>query len=188
MPKRSISSSSSSLFLFHSTSFLSLSLLCDSPSLSISTQSSILNSQILSISCKSLQFFHFPSLPFTFLSKLSPFHLQFITSHTHFLSLQPYPPLLRLKVVETEINPPFPLFSILLPFLAPICCYKLLWARNEQEKLQRFHLSPRNPQGQPLVQLCLLLLILPASTRGLQFVNDKQKSRYELLPTRNTSE
>lgn len=31
-------------------------------------------------------------------------------------------------------------------------------------------------------------LILPASTRGLQFVNDEQKSRYELLVTRNTSE
>ena len=31
-------------------------------------------------------------------------------------------------------------------------------------------------------------LILPASTRGLQFVNDAQKSRYELLVTRNTSE
>lgn len=31
-------------------------------------------------------------------------------------------------------------------------------------------------------------LILPASTRGLQFVSDEQKSRYELLSTRNTSE
>jgi len=31
-------------------------------------------------------------------------------------------------------------------------------------------------------------LILPASTRGLQFVNDEQKSCYELLATRNTSE
>ena len=31
-------------------------------------------------------------------------------------------------------------------------------------------------------------LILPASTRGLHFVNDEQKSRYELLATSNTSE
>jgi len=31
-------------------------------------------------------------------------------------------------------------------------------------------------------------LILPASTGGLSFVNDEQKSRYELLATRNTSE
>jgi len=31
-------------------------------------------------------------------------------------------------------------------------------------------------------------LILPASTRGLHFVNDEQKSRYELLATTNTSE
>ena len=31
-------------------------------------------------------------------------------------------------------------------------------------------------------------LILPASIRGLQFVNNEQKSRYELLVTRNTSE
>ena len=31
-------------------------------------------------------------------------------------------------------------------------------------------------------------LILPASTRCLQFVNNDQKSRYELLVTRNTSE
>ena len=32
------------------------------------------------------------------------------------------------------------------------------------------------------------LLILPASTRGLQFVNGEEKSRYELLAIRNTSE
>ena len=31
-------------------------------------------------------------------------------------------------------------------------------------------------------------LILPASTRDLQFVNNEQKSRYEVLVTRNTSE
>jgi len=31
-------------------------------------------------------------------------------------------------------------------------------------------------------------LILPASTRVLQFVNDEQKSQYKLLVTRNTSE
>ena len=31
-------------------------------------------------------------------------------------------------------------------------------------------------------------LILPASTRGLHFVNDEQKSQYKLLATRNTSE
>ena len=31
-------------------------------------------------------------------------------------------------------------------------------------------------------------LILSASTRGLQFVSDEQKSRYEILVTRNTSE
>jgi len=31
-------------------------------------------------------------------------------------------------------------------------------------------------------------LILPASTRGLQFVSDEQMSRYAILATRNTSE
>ena len=31
-------------------------------------------------------------------------------------------------------------------------------------------------------------LVLPASTRGLQFVSDDQKSRYELLATRHASE
>ena len=31
-------------------------------------------------------------------------------------------------------------------------------------------------------------LILPASARGFHFVNNEQKSRYELLATRNTSD
>jgi len=67
--------------LFHSTSFLYLSLLCDSPSLSIPAQSSILTSRILSISCQILQPFHPHSL---YPTNSSPFHLKVLQSQISF--------------------------------------------------------------------------------------------------------
>jgi len=138
--------------LIQSLHFLSLQARHSSLSLTIPTQ---LLPHKLSNSSQFLQFLHFHSLSS---QNSSPFHLMLIPFLNPFSLSKTLTSMLRLKVVEKEINPSLTIFSLYLRFWALICCYFAPQARNKLEKLQGLHLNPRNHHGQAPLPLQLPLL------------------------------